>query len=141
MKETTFEAIVQYNDMVGSVSSDRSDKTSITQWLLDRDLIKSGQEVVIGMQLHPSENNGEELVNPVNVTILLITVGNINMVKAQINSGNVPVQVRRIDTTMTLPEFFSLFKRINLTLSWNQHKDKTQGSEFKGILDGVKYQY
>ena len=41
IKETIFEATVHYNDMVGSVSADNSDKTSITQWLCERDLIKS----------------------------------------------------------------------------------------------------
>ena len=147
IKETIFEATVHYNDMVGSVSADNSDKTSITQWLCERDLIKLGQEQVIGIQLHPDEinvhpeNNGEEVVNPVNVTILLIPLGNIAAVKADISSGKVPLQLRRIDTKMTLPEFFSLFKRINLTLSLNQDKSNTQGSGFKGILEGVKYQY
>jgi hypothetical protein len=147
IKETIFEATVHYNDMVGSVSADNSDKTSITQWLCERDLIKSGQEQVIGIQLHPDEinvhpeNNGEELVNPVNVTILLIPLGNIGAVKANINSGKVPLQLRRIDTRMALPEFFSLFKQINLTISLNQCKNNTQGSGFKGILEGVKYQY
>jgi hypothetical protein len=147
IKQTIFEATVHYNDMVGSVSADNSDKTSITQWLCERDLIKSGQEQVIGIQLHPDEinvhpeNNGEEVVNPVNVTILLIPLGNIAAVKADISSGKVPLQLRRIDTKMTLPEFFSLFKRINLTLSLNQDKSNTQGSGFKGILEGVKYQY
>jgi hypothetical protein len=138
MKETIFEATSQWNDMVGSVSADRSDKTSINQWLCDRDFIIPGQEQAIGIQLHPNENNGEELVNAVNVAIL---VGNIAAVKANISSGNLPLQLRRIDTVMTLPEFFSLFKRINLTLSLNQNKNNTQGSGFKGILDGVKYQY
>ena len=141
IKETIFEATVHYNDMVGSVSADNSDKTSITQWLCERDLIKSGQEQVIGIQLHPDEINGEELVNPVNVTILLIPLGNIGAVKANINSGKVPLQLRRIDTRMALPEFFSLFKQINLTISLNQCKNNTQGSGFKGILEGVKYQY
>jgi hypothetical protein len=68
-------------------------------------------------------------------------LGNIAAVKADISSGKVPLQLRRIDTKMTLPEFFSLFKRINLTLSLNQDKSNTQGSGFKGILEGVKYQY
>jgi hypothetical protein len=147
IKETIFEATVHYNDMVGSVSADNSDKTSITQWLCVRDLIEPRQEQVIGIQLHPDEinvhpeNNGEEVVNLVNVTILLIPLGNIAAVKANISSGKVPLQLRRIDTKMTLPEFFSLFKRINLTLSLNQDKSNTQGSGFKGILEGVKYQY
>ena len=146
-KQTIFEATVHYNDMVGSVSADNFDKTSITQWLFERGHIESGQEQVIGIQLHPDEinvhpeNNGEELVNPVNVTILLIPLGNIAAVKANISSGKVPLQLRRIDTKMTLPEFFSLFKQINLTISLNQCKNNTQGSGFKGILEGVKYQY
>jgi hypothetical protein len=42
---------------------------------------------------------------------------------------------------MTLPEFFSLFKQINLTLSVNPNKNETKGSELKEILEGVSYQY
>jgi hypothetical protein len=65
----------------------------------------------------------------------------MDTLKAKIDDGQVPVQVRRIEKVMTFPEFFSLFKRFSLTLSPNQNKHTTKGIEFKGILEGMKYQY
>ena len=144
MNKETFEATVNYNDMVGSVSADHADhadQTSINHWLDARKLRTSEEELVFGIQLFPDENYGNELVNPVKVTLLLITGESIATLRTKIERGDVPLEVRRIETVMTLPEFFSLFKQINLTLSVNQNKNTTKGSEFKGILEGVSYQY
>jgi hypothetical protein len=137
----TFEATVTYNDMVGTVSVDAADQTSIYHWLDERNLRNSQRELVYGIQLYPNENDGQELVNPVSVTILLITGENIDSLIKKIDVGNVPLQVRRIETVMTLAEFFSLFKRFNLTLSPNRNKHTLRGSEFRGILEGVQYEY
>ena len=141
MNKETFEATVNHNDMVGSVSADHADQTSIYHWLDALDLRTSKEELVFGIQLFPDENYGNELVNPVKVTLLLITGESIATLRTKIERGDVPLEVRRIETVMTLPEFFSLFKQINLTLSVNQNKNATKGSEFKGILEGVSYQY
>ena len=141
MNKETFEATVNHNDMVGSVSADHADQTSINHWLDARELRTSEEELVFGIQLFPDENYGNELVNPVKVTLLLITGESIATLRTKIERGDVPLEVRRIETVMTLPEFFSLFKQINLTLSVNQNKNTTKGSEFKGILEGVSYQY
>jgi hypothetical protein len=141
MNKETFEATVNYNDMVGSVSADHADQTSIYHWLDARKLRTSNEEIVLGIQLFPDENYGNELVNPVKVTLLLITGESTATLRTKIERGDVSLEVRRIETVMTLPEFFSLFKQINLTLSVNQNKNATKGSEFKGILEGVSYQY
>ena len=141
MNKETFEATVNYNNMVGSVSADHADQTSIYHWLDARDLRTSKEELVFGIQLFPDENYGNELVNPVKVTLLLITGESTATLRTKLERGDVPLEVRRIETVMTLPEFFSLFKQINLTLSVNQNKNATKGSEFKGILEGVSYQY
>jgi hypothetical protein len=147
MNKETFEATVNYNNMVGSVSADHADhadhadQTSIYHWLDARDLRTSKEELVFGIQLFPDENYGNELVNPVKVTLLLITGESTATLRTKIERGDIPLEVRRIETVMTLPEFFSLFKQINLTLSVNQNKNATKGSELKGILEGVSYQY
>ncbi|AFZ56273.1 hypothetical protein H6G54_07245 [Anabaena cylindrica FACHB-243] len=141
MNIATFEASVSYNDMVGSVSVDNADQSSIYHWLDKRNLRNSRDELVFGITLSFGENRGEEIVNPVNVVFLLITGENIATLTKKINGGQVPLQVRRIETVMTFGEFFSLFKQFSLTLSPNQNKHTTKGIEFKGILEGVKYQY
>lgn len=141
MNVATFEASVQYNDMAGSVSADNADQSSIYHWLDERNLRNSTNELVYGIKLSIGENHGEEVVNPVSVVFLLITGENMATLREKINAGQVPLQVRRIEKVMTLPEFFSLFKRFDLILSPNQNKHTTKGIEFKGILEGVKYQY
>ena len=132
MNEETFEASVQYNDMVGSVSVDNADQSSISCWL-DEHNLKESNELLFGIKLSIEDN--------VRVVFLLITGENMDTLKAKIDDGQVPVQVRRIEKVMTFPEFFSLFKRFSLTLSPNQNKHTTKGIEFKGILEGMKYQY
>jgi hypothetical protein len=73
MHKETFEATVNYNNIVGSVSADHADQTSIYHWLDARDLRTSEEELVFGIQLFPDENYVNQLVNPVKVTLLLIT--------------------------------------------------------------------
>ncbi|MBE9056742.1 hypothetical protein [Sphaerospermopsis sp. LEGE 08334] len=133
MNVETFEASVQYNDMVGSVSVDNADQSSISCWL-DKKNLKESNERLFGIKVLSIEDN-------VSVVFLLITGENMDTLREKIDGGQVPLQVRRIKEEMPLPEFFSLFKRFNLTLSPNQNKHTTKGIEFKGILDGVKYQY
>ncbi|AFY59637.1 hypothetical protein [Synechococcus sp. PCC 6312] len=140
MNEEIFEACVQYNDLVGSVSADNSDQSSIYKWLDDRKL-RNSNELVYGIELSIRENDGEELVNPVPVVLLLVADETQKTLSKKIADGQVPINVRRIETLMTLPEFLSLFKRFNLTLSPNQNWQSLRGSEFKGILEGVRYQY
>ncbi|MEA5554658.1 hypothetical protein VB713_27400 [Anabaena cylindrica UHCC 0172] len=133
MNVETFEASVQYNDMVGSVSVDNADQSSISCWL-DKKNLKESNERLFGIKVLSIEDN-------VSVVFLLITGENMDTLREKIDGGQVPLQVRRIKEKMPLPEFFSLFKDFSLTLSRNQNKHTTKGSEFKGILEGVKYQY
>jgi hypothetical protein len=133
MNVETFEASVRYNDMVGSVSVDNADQSSISCWL-DKKNLKESNERLFGIKVLSIEDN-------VSVVFLLITGENMDTLREKIDGGQVPLQVRRIKEEMPLPEFFSLFKQFNLTLSRNQNTHTTKGSEFKGILEGVKYQY
>jgi hypothetical protein len=59
MNIATFEASVSYNDMVGSVSVDKADPSSISRWLDERNLRNSRDELVFGITLSFGENHGE----------------------------------------------------------------------------------
>jgi hypothetical protein len=136
MEEEKFEAFVQYNDLTGSVAADNADRVpnTITHWLEAREL-KTKEEWVIGIILSIGENHGEELVNPVSVTILLCKETK-ETVKQKIDEGILPLSLRRVSTVMKVEEFFSLFKRFNIALSPRWGYD-----DRKGILEGIQYQY
>jgi hypothetical protein len=136
MPPQIFEAIVQYNDLAGSVVADYSDYDGFDQWLDERGL-KNSNEQVWGIQLRAGGNGKPE--NLADVRFLLLPLGmSIDTVDNLINSGN-PLQVKVIDEKMTFPEFFNFFKRFNLTLSPNKSKQTRIGAELDGILQDETY--
>jgi hypothetical protein len=130
MEQETFEAVVQYGDLFGSIAADRGDKESVCDWLRTRELLLPG-EIMCGISLSIGENHGEEIVNPVHVNIYLWSGDSIDLLNEQIRSTSGPLVVRKIETVMSFPEFFSLFKRFSLTLS--PAKFGTQ----HGVLEGA----
>ena len=130
MEQETFEASVQYGDFSGSVAAVRGDRESITDWLSSRELLQPG-ETVCGITLSIGENHGDEIANPVQITIYLWSGVSIDELNSAIHTTSSPLTVRRVETVMTFPEFFSLFKRFNLTLSPRMH-----GAQ-QGVLEGV----
>lgn len=131
MEQETFEPSVQYQDFSGSVAADRGDRETIYHWLNARNLLQQG-ELVCGISLSIGENHGEEVVNPVKVSIYLAEFNSIDSLCEKVNSISGPLAVRRVETVMTLPEFLSLFKRLSLTLS------PTKFGTIQGILEGVE---
>jgi len=134
MEQETFEASVQYGDFSGSVAADRGDRESISDWLSTRELLQPG-ESVCGIALSIGENHGDEIANPVQITIYLWSGDSIDALNKEIRSTNSPLAVRRVETVMTFPEFFSLFKRFSFTLS-----PKIYGAQ-QGVLEGVDLLY
>ena len=134
MEQDIFEPSVQYQDFSGSVAADDGDGETIYHWLDARNLLQQG-ELVCGISLSIGENHGEEVVNPVNVSIYLIEANSIDSLCEQVNSISGPLAVRRVETVMTFPESFSLFKRLSLTLS------PTKFGTLQGILEGVELRY
>jgi hypothetical protein len=134
MEQETFQASVQYEDFYGSVAADRADRESIEDWLSIRELRQSG-ELVCGISLSIGENHGDELVNPVQISIYLVAGETIDSLRERILTGSAPLAVRRVDTVMTFPEFLSFFKRLNLTLS------PTSYGVRQGLLEGVDLLY
>ncbi len=82
------------------------------------------------------ENHGEELVNPVQINVLLVEGETIESVRNRIAASDSSLNVKRVSTVMTLSEFFSLFKRFELTLS-----PRLGYGESHGLLEGVDYRY
>ena len=134
MEQETFKASVQYGDFSGSVSADRSDKESITDWLSIRELLQPG-EVVCGVTLSISENHGDEIANPVQIFFYLWPGDSIDALNSAIRDASSPLALRRVETVMTFSEFFRLFKRFNLTLSPRMHAAQ------QGVLEGVDLQF
>ena len=134
MEQDIFEPSVQYRDFSGSVAADRGDRETIDHWLNARNLLQQG-ELVCGISLSIGENHGEEVVNPVKVSIYLAESTAIDSLCEQINTISGPLAVRRVETVMTFPEFLSLFKRLSLTLS------PTKFGTLQGILEGVELRF
>ena len=135
MEEEKFEASVQYSDFTGSVAACKADGADpISDWLEVREL-KTKEEWVIGITLYIGEYHRTDLQNTVNVTILLCRETR-ETVKQKIDEGSLPLSLKRVPTVMTVKEFFSFFKRFNITLSRRRGYD-----DRKGILEGIQYQY
>lgn len=134
MEQETFKASVQYGDFSGSVVADRGDRESIADWLNVRELLQPG-EIVCGIALSIGENHGDEIKNPVQITIYLWSGDSIDALSGAIHTTGSPLTVRRVETVMAFPEFLSLFKRFNFTLSPRMH-----GAQ-QGVLEGVDLLY
>jgi hypothetical protein len=131
MEQVIFESSVQYQDFSGSIAADRGDREAIEHWLDARNLLQQG-ELVCGISLSIGENHGDEVVNPVSVSIYLAKANSFDALCEQINFISGPLAVRRVETVMAFPEFLSLFKRLSLTLS------PTKFGSLQGILEGVE---
>jgi hypothetical protein len=134
MEQVIIESSVQYQDFSGSIAADRGDRETIEHWLDARNLLQQG-ELVCGISLSIGENHGDEVVNPVSVSIYLAKANSFDALCEQINSLSGPRAVRRVETVMAFPEFLSLFKRLSLTLS------PAKFGSLQGILEGVELRF
>ncbi len=96
-----FKASCQYNDFTDSSASDNADMKTFQQWLEQNNHIDTNEQL-IGIQVtkHSIDN-----------TVFSITVLTTN------NVDNNPIHVREQDIEMNISEFFSYFKRFQITLS------------------------
>ncbi|RLD03384.1 MAG: hypothetical protein DRI65_13000 [Chloroflexota bacterium] len=127
MTTNIFLPSVQYGDLEGSIKADRADMNDAHKWLLTNGHINEN-EFVLGISMDIRENRGE-FNEPVYVNFLLKEPMNFDIVKSEIESKQEPIEVRKVRIEMPLKDFFSLFKRFNLTLSP------------KGLLNGREYTY
>lgn len=127
MTANIFLPSVQYGDLEGSIKADRADMNDAHNWLLSNGHIDK-KEFVLGISMDIRENRGE-FNEPVYVNFLLKEPMNYDIVKSEVESTQEPIEVRKVRIEMTLRDFFSLFKRLNLTLSP------------KGLLNGREYTF
>ena len=120
-----FKASVQYNDLKGTVAADNADVGRARKWLSDNELINDG-EVVIGLSMYAGENHGVHQ-DPVNVVFLVSGLNGYENLPEMMQASAGPIQVRKIEAEMSLIDFFSLFKRFDVTLS------------VSGVFEGVEY--
>ncbi len=126
MSSETFQASVQYNDLTGSAAADRADQGDATQWLKNNGLINGG-EFLIGIEIYILPSTilpKDEIV--ISTSFIISEANNFESASNTIRETT-PVKVRKVTRDLSPKEFFSLFKRFNVTLS---------GS---GVLEGREY--
>jgi hypothetical protein len=115
MGQENFHASVQYGDFKGTAAADRRDHDSISKYLESQGLMNEG-EFLVGIEAYSSELMGKAQVTDVSVTALATKYEGYDDVQAAVDSGN-PLKVRKIRFDMPLVDFFSLFKRFQISIS------------------------
>lgn len=115
MGQENFHASVQYGDFKGTAAADRRDQNSISQYLEKEGLINQG-EFLVGIEAYASELSGKPQVTDISVTALVTKYEGYDDVQAAVDSGN-PLKVRKIQFDLSLVDFFSLFKRFQISIS------------------------
>ncbi|WP_176454374.1 hypothetical protein [Sinorhizobium fredii] len=105
-----FEAAAQYDDWEGSVAADNDVDDSIQSLLASRGM-KSDGEALVGLSLY----SGEAYFS---VSAYLVPAENAEAAKAYLEAENIP-NVKKVDIeNVSAEEFFRLFKRFSVALSW-----------------------
>jgi hypothetical protein len=110
-----FKASTQYGDWKGSASADRSDANTLRDLLEQQGLLRAG-EFLVGAKLWVGENHNNKLGRVI-VTAYLIDGSHFDNVKQAIADAGDGLKLREVDVALTLEEFFSLFKRFEVSLS------------------------
>ncbi|ENP0826395.1 hypothetical protein ACCI36_003564 [Vibrio parahaemolyticus] len=110
----TFQSATQYGDFKGSITVD--DPHDVPRTLLEKIGI-SDNEFIVAMEMTSGDCHGEHK-DPVHVNFFVSELMPYDEALSE------PENLKQISTTLTLYEFFSLFKRASLTLSR------------KGLLEG-----
>jgi len=111
----TFRAAVQYNDIEGSAAADHADMGGAAKWLKDNGDIND-DESVIGISMWAGENHGTHK-DPVRVSFLVSELKGYSSIPEMIKASGDPIQVKVVRKDMNIADYFSLFKRFEVTLS------------------------
>ena len=119
-----FKASVQYNDLMGSSAADRADSGDARAWLENSGHIKAG-EFLFGIEVYVSPAARRSDTDVVlDATFFLLQATDFESAAKQARSGD-PISLRKVALEMSPKEFFSLFKRFNITLSNNGELEDT----------------
>ena len=115
MGQDNFHASVQYGDFKGTAAADRHDTYDISKHLNAQGLINEG-EFLVGIEAYSRELMGNPKATEVDVTVLVTRYEGYDDVQAAVDSGE-PLKVRKIRLEMPIVEFFTLFKRFQISIS------------------------
>ena len=118
MSSVNFDASVQYGDLKGTSAADNSDINDAMKWL-DENGYKESGEFLIGIKMSVGENHGVH-TDPVFVEFIFVSPGDYDTVKTMIDSTRGAIAARRVAVEMPLLDFYSLFKRISISISANE---------------------
>lgn len=114
-----FMAGVQYDDLKGTSAADEKDIEGVDKWLKAHNHIDSS-DTLVSLSMHSHEQS-------VSVNFFTVNLKINQTVPDLIASSNNGVPVKKVNIDMKASEFTSLFKRLNITLSFNS------------LMEGVKY--
>ncbi len=128
MSKDNFSASAQYNDFKGSAAADHADLSAAGDWLKKAGVINHG-ELLVGYEMYVSP--GLSVASgtiTISTSFLLATTDGLDAFAERVKSGE-DISLRKVSRDLSPVEFFSLFKRFNVTLSSN------------GILESRDYNY
>jgi len=118
-----FKASTQYGDWKGTVAADEQ-PSSIRDYLKKNKLI-GDHEFLLAATLYVGENSFDAPY----IKAFVFEKGNdYQSVKAALEANKGPIPVRRVDVKLTMQEFFELFKRFDVMLTW--HGLELEGREY-----------
>jgi hypothetical protein len=115
---SVFKASVQYNDYKGTVAADRSDDTSMRDYLKELGKFPENS-AILGYSIGFNENSSREIEKPG----LVVYVGN------DMQAGE-PDSIDAIELELTTAQFFKFLKRFSLVMTINGRmfdEDKVRG--------------
>ena len=126
MNSETFKASVQYNDLLGSSAADMADVGDAIAWLKQRGHLGHG-DFLLGVEAYisPSILPKDSDIS-VSASFIIVQADSFELA-ANAAKASEPAAARKVTLDMTCKDFFSLFKRFNVTLSSS------------GVLEGREY--
>jgi hypothetical protein len=119
----SFKASAQYGDWKGTVAAD-SQPSGLREWLEENKLIEDG-EFLVAATLYVSEHNFD---SPHVRAFVFENARKFESVRDAIAATKGPIPVREVRVNLSTEEFFDLFKRFDVMLTW--HGLELEGREY-----------
>ena len=112
MTTEIFKAGTQYNDFTGTSAAETQ---GFYEYLKSKDLIKD-DEFVIGIDFSPFVN-ASQFPNEVFLQVYLVKDFVYEKYEEKSKNNSI-LEVRKVEIYLDIVQFFSLFKRLNVSFSW-----------------------
>lgn len=112
MTTEIFKAGTQYNDFTGTSAAETQ---GFSEYLKSKDLIKD-DEFVIGIDFSPFVN-ASQFPNEVFLQVYLVKDFVYEKYEEKSKNNSI-LEVRKVEIYVDIVQFFSLFKRLNVSFSW-----------------------